>query len=382
MKYRIILAFTVVWAFAGTAQMEFSHAAKFEEVKAEAAKENKLIFIDAYTTWCGPCKWMAANVFPDPNVGAFYNEHFVNYKVDMEKGEGPELAEKYGVDAYPTFLILDANGELVHRYIGSTPAEDFIQNGRNAVDAEGQYFTLLKRYKNGERNVVFLEKIAVAALKASDEHSVDIIQTYLNAIPESKRMSDDQHKEMILYTATKFDSESFRLIVEHASEFQEGAIEMVVRRCVDFAYADAVQKKDETAMKAIQQEIRKQLGDAGNGLCDNLELSFYKQLGDAQKLKEAENRILSATTDWGLLNSAAWEYYETKTEKSDIKKALDWAKRSVKQDENYFNTDTYAHLLKKAGKNKSALRWAKRAVELGKASNQDVSATEELIRTI
>lgn len=382
MKSKIIAAFTIGLAFTGTAQMEFSHAATLDEVKVAAAKENKLIFIDAYTTWCGPCKWMAANVFPDPNVGAFYNEHFVNFKVDMEKGEGPELAQKYGVTAYPTFLILDANGELVHRYIGSTPAEEFIQNGKNAVDAESQYFTLLKRYKNGDRSVPFLEKIAKAALNASDDHSVEIIQTYLNAIPENKWMADEQHKQLVLFTATGFDSRSFQFIRDHASGFQDGAVEMVVYRCVDYSFAEVVKNKDEAAVAAIQQEVKKHLGEKGNGLCDNLELMFYRQLGDAQKLAEAENRILATTTDWGLLNSAAWGYYETKTEPSDIKKALGWAKRSVKLDENYFNTDTYAHLLKKAGKKKEALKWAKRAVELGKASNQDVTATEELIRSI
>ena len=43
----------------------------FQEVKAEAKKQNKIIFIDCYTSWCGPCKWMAKNVFTDKKVGDF-----------------------------------------------------------------------------------------------------------------------------------------------------------------------------------------------------------------------------------------------------------------------------------------------------------------------
>lgn len=381
-KKWIITILVLSGTVTGRTQMEFSHAATLDEVKIVAEKENKLIFIDAYTTWCGPCKWMAANVFPDPKVGEFYNEHFVNFKIDMEKGEGPTLAEKYDVNAYPTFLILDANGEMVHRFIGSTPAEDFIQNGRNAVDAESQYFTLLKRYNAGERDVTFLKKIALTAVKASNENSVEIIQTYLTSIPQNEWISDDQHKQLVLFSATSFGSESFRFILSHTDDFVDGAVEMVVRRCVDHSFAVAVQNKDEAAMTTIKQEIVKHLGEQGNGLCDNLELTFYQQLGDAKKLEEAEQRILASTTNWGLLNSAAWIYYETKTAKADIQKALGWAKRSVELDENYFNTDTYAHLLSKTGKKKSALKWAKRAVELGKANNQDVTETENFIRSI
>ena len=66
-----------------------------ESLKARAKSENKLIFIDAYTSWCGPCKWMASNVFTNDTVGKFFNQHFISSKIDMEKGEGIKFAEKY-----------------------------------------------------------------------------------------------------------------------------------------------------------------------------------------------------------------------------------------------------------------------------------------------
>ena len=61
---------------------------KWQDVLAKAKKENKIVFVDAYTTWCGPCKWMAANIFPTKEVGDVFNASFVNAKIDMEKGEG------------------------------------------------------------------------------------------------------------------------------------------------------------------------------------------------------------------------------------------------------------------------------------------------------
>ena len=116
----ILVAFTgvsVTFPEKGEAQetaatgIEFDHLT-FEEAKAKALEENKLIFIDAYTSWCGPCKRMAANVFTNEAVGAYFNENFINLKIDMEKGEGPAIGRKYRVAGYPTLLFVDETARL------------------------------------------------------------------------------------------------------------------------------------------------------------------------------------------------------------------------------------------------------------------------------
>src|SRR6185503_10815231 len=96
---------------------------------ARAKKEKKMIMVDAFTTWCGPCKWMAKNIFPNDTVAEFYNKNFINAKIDMEKGEGPDLAKKYEVGCYPTFLFIDGNGQLIHRQSGGGEVKSFIQLG-------------------------------------------------------------------------------------------------------------------------------------------------------------------------------------------------------------------------------------------------------------
>ena len=103
----------------------------FEELSLEAALEkaqleNKLVFVDAYAVWCGPCKWMDNNVFTDKKVGETYNEKFVNLKINMESKEGKAFAKKYPVAAYPTFLYLDTKGNVVHLVEGSCDVNTFI----------------------------------------------------------------------------------------------------------------------------------------------------------------------------------------------------------------------------------------------------------------
>ena len=104
----------------------------FEQALKEAKASNQLIFMDAYAEWCGPCKYMAANVFTDAEVGKLFNDKFINLKIDMEKGEGPALAAKYQVRAYPTLFFIDGDGNVVKKVLGAQPADKLIAIGNEA----------------------------------------------------------------------------------------------------------------------------------------------------------------------------------------------------------------------------------------------------------
>jgi len=105
-----------------------------ERAKEMAAESDKLIFIDAYTSWCGPCKRMAATSFKDEEVGEIFNDKFVNLKIDIEKdADGPEVAKLYKVRAYPTLLILDSKGKLLKSSVGFMTSDQLISLA-NSVD--------------------------------------------------------------------------------------------------------------------------------------------------------------------------------------------------------------------------------------------------------
>lgn len=106
----------------------------FEKAKKEATRSGKLIFIDAYTDWCGPCKRMAATSFKDQEVGELFNDNFVNLKVEMEKStDGKELSRLYRVRAYPTLLIVDGQGNLVKQLVGFQTKERLIAFAESAL---------------------------------------------------------------------------------------------------------------------------------------------------------------------------------------------------------------------------------------------------------
>ena len=131
MKRLLMLSFALLLGLTFASAQE-SRGIRFEsgslsEILAKAKKENKLVFMDVYASWCGPCKIMATQVFTQKKVGDYFNKTFVNAKFDAEKGEGVQIARRYGVEAYPTFLLLDGNGTLVGKMVGGSPANDFIQ---------------------------------------------------------------------------------------------------------------------------------------------------------------------------------------------------------------------------------------------------------------
>lgn len=109
--------------------IQFFHGT-WSEALALAKKENKLVFMDAYATWCGPCKGMSKNVFTNQKVGTFFNTNFINVKMDMEKGEGRTLARKYNTRAYPTLYFMNSEGKVVVKEVG------YLNNGQLLKAAE------------------------------------------------------------------------------------------------------------------------------------------------------------------------------------------------------------------------------------------------------
>ncbi|NCD68760.1 thioredoxin fold domain-containing protein [Mucilaginibacter sp. R11] len=103
------------------------------EALKQASLQHKYIFVDAYATWCGPCKMLKSTTFKDKDAAEFFNKNFVNVAIDMEKGQGPALASEWGMRAYPTLIIFDASGTPVLGTVGYIGAKDLVKFGQKAL---------------------------------------------------------------------------------------------------------------------------------------------------------------------------------------------------------------------------------------------------------
>ncbi|MFT6148460.1 MAG: thiol:disulfide interchange protein [Saprospiraceae bacterium] len=113
--------------------IKFIEGETHEAVLAKAQIEGKPIVIDFYTTWCAPCKWLEKDVFQLESVADYYNENFINYKVNAEDFDGVSLAQQYEVGAYPTLIFLKQDGTLLRKHEGTTTASNFMKWGKSAV---------------------------------------------------------------------------------------------------------------------------------------------------------------------------------------------------------------------------------------------------------
>lgn len=128
-----------------------------EQASAKAKAENKLIFLDCYTQWCGPCKKMSRDVFPQEQVGAYMNPKFINLKIDMESEYGAPLAKKLQIQAYPTFVIFNADAQEIGRFLGGSGAEEFIAKV-DEKSKDNSSSDLKARWESGDRDPQFLQQ--------------------------------------------------------------------------------------------------------------------------------------------------------------------------------------------------------------------------------
>ncbi len=140
----VLLAGCLVFIFAGETAYTLpvsksypSHIVFIENSWDEALKQaklqNKYIFVDAYASWCGPCKMLKVITFNNSKAAAFYNSNFINVSIDMEKGDGPALAAQWQLQAYPTLIIFNPQGVPVLGTVGFIKADDLIKFGKQAL---------------------------------------------------------------------------------------------------------------------------------------------------------------------------------------------------------------------------------------------------------
>jgi thiol-disulfide isomerase/thioredoxin len=150
------LVFLVACTFVQAQEAIQFKSVSFAEAKAEAKATGKLIFLDGYTSWCAPCKWMEGNVFNQTGVAQFYNTNFINTKFDCEVGEGIEIAKTYGIRSFPTYLFLDEEGTLVYRTQSRMEADRFLTEGKQALNKEFHIPSIQARFSAGEKDPTFL----------------------------------------------------------------------------------------------------------------------------------------------------------------------------------------------------------------------------------
>lgn len=361
------------------------------EVLAQAKTANKLIFVDAYATWCGPCKWMSKEVFTQEAVGTYFNTHFIAYKMDMEKGEGPDFAKLNAVEAYPTLLYFSPDGELLHRAAGARDVDDLLALSEAAMDPEQQLSGFVKRYEAGTKDKAFLTAYVDVLTNAGVEMEAVFFELWEQLTDEERQTTETL--QLMYYASQQFRSYKdplFAYLCEHQDKYGElmgaGTIKEVQRSTYVNGVYQIAQLEDKEQIAADSKHLLSLLPAYKRQFKRQLRYFQYaiKLAPSDHKVQQAYKRYLNVTKDAQDLHEAAWKICQQSDKPRELKKALKLVERSIASERNYINLDTKAVILYKMEAYRSAKDVAERAIEEGKALglDEELDGTRRLLDKI
>lgn len=360
----------------------------FADMLAKAKEEKKLIMVDAFTTWCGPCKLMDKNVFTNDTVAEFYNKHFINAKFDMEAGEGIDLTKKYEVTCYPTFLFIDGNGELMHRMSGLMPVKKFIELGASAMIPEKQFGFCEKVFNSDSVSpadmIQYITLRKQACMDVTDE-----LARYFSTQKEEE-FTNQQNWSVIRDFINDTSSTEFQYLISHRTDFDKLYTAEEVSRKIEQVYSSTLyrfiykEKPDVEGYKKMKERIMKLNLSSSEKIIFHADMAMYETTKDWQNFAKTALVYVDkySKDNYGLLNNIAWNFYENISDKAMLAKAEEWAKHSVELHPEYFNWDTYAALLYKNGKKAEAQSAVEKAIELAKKEGKEYDSTKKMLEKI
>jgi len=285
------------------AEIKFIENPTWTSVLEQAKKENKIIFLDAYATWCGPCKQMDAETYTNDAVANFYNANFINVKYDMEKGEGAMLADRYYVSAYPNLVFISPDGVMLHKGVGFVAANEFLTLAKTAKNPETQYYTLKKNALK-LTNAQFL-KFAKQAIELQDEDFgylskdflaakadilgdsdlIDLIMNYAFVLPKEKDLTYFSTGKSKILREGKYTEEDFE--------------ERLVSLAIQFALSDEVQVTDEIDFDAVKKILDKYVPERSFFVYNYFRTQYFLENKEMESALSAFNEILDNPTKVG-----------------------------------------------------------------------------------
>ncbi|MDF2514894.1 MAG: hypothetical protein K0R59_190 [Sphingobacterium sp.] len=387
-KLFFCLLFIPFMAVAQKKGIYFEHNTSWEKVKTMAKAKNKHIFVDCFTTWCGPCKYMASTIFPQENVGVFFNTNFINLKLQMDQtvadneevkswyAEAKRFEKDYAVAAYPTFLIFNPEGELVHRIIGGDRSGDaFIERAKLGLSPETQQAAVLKKFESTADDAGLARKVSIMALENSDDKLLKkSLDRYIMLVGVDSLFTTENLNLLLSRVASVTDPR-FKIIMDHKAKVDQllagkgtSADDILGAALFAEKIAPLLETDQQIDFEKLQRSLQKEYPQVDmKSILLFAKAAYYKKQKNWPALKDVTNEGLASEnryfTSANALNSSAWAIFEGCDDVACIQAAVAWSKKSLEDGEIAAYMDTYANLLYKSGDKESAIQWQKKAVE-------------------
>jgi len=400
--------------FGQNAGIKFTEYASWNQVLVAAKGQKKNIFIDAYTTWCGPCKKMDVEVYPNPRIGKYINDHFIAVKIQFDRTEkdqetvtkwyeiATDLQKRFSINAFPTMLFVSSEDQLFGKIVGFYGADTLLTSIININDPEINFLKKLEKYKAGSLTMTEFMDFAIQAkdykydsiaFNAAKLYKLKIIDT-----TKPQKLISPKLRVFMIYFGNIFSVNDplSRYIYAYKQSadlmFKEKYAQSFIEYLATRTYIDplmfpygklAIADPDWDLM---EENIRKKYDkDLAYKLTINAKVGYYTNKKDWQNaIKYMINRtdyLGLDTSAFGALSINNMVYdviFKYSTDTNQLRKGMKYMEVLLsKEKNNYFWIDTYANILYKAGMRQKAITEQKRAVALAEEKN-DLGTVKEL----
>ncbi len=325
----------------------------FADLLKKAQKQNKPIFLDCYTSWCGPCKMMANRIFTLKEVGDYFNQEFLNYKLDMEKGEGRDLAKKFNVKVYPTMLILNPSGEIIHKFCGGCPPGELLRKVKLGLDYENSYSKIKSEYKAGNRTPELMIKYFKVMSDACETRNINqSAEEYFFELSEIDRVSAEMWPIIEKY-AVNLNNKIAEYFINNGHKYAKIIDQGVYDKKIEYLLFPEVLRmiKEQTSkdefkkIKALIKKCNKNKHKTLDMLVDIAQLYFNKNTNKLFKYYVDNIEYLPNMRD-KLNLDLLWLHMINNTKGKDLTNIIDYIERQVDK-ANESSAYKYNYLLEK-----------------------------------
>lgn len=367
----------------GNTGIKFEQKLSWSQIKAKAKAEGKYIFIDAFATWCGPCKEMDKNVYPTEELGNYMTKKFISIKVQIDSTNNDDeqvrawyrdsknIVIDYKVFGFPSFLFLSPDGLLIHRGIGFKSAREFRQMAEDALNPRKQYYTLLDGYKRGKKEYSAMPEMVKIAeeLKQQDlaiQIADDYVKNHLATLNDDSLFTKENlsfigshlmflnYYDRIFQLIIKKPDEANRLM--ESADYSQQVVSLIITR--DEIYKKLWKPEGEFIYYTPQPDWKKMYATITKkygvlyaiNLIPPAQLLFYQQAANWSEYTKCVEKIIERNPpkrdgndflklvgnpiggdydNWGL-NNISWNMFLKCTDPILLKKALIWSDLSIK----------------------------------------------------
>ncbi|MGN0281587.1 MAG: thioredoxin family protein [Prevotella sp.] len=322
MRRHLMMILMLVCAGTAMAQGISFEKGNLDTVLEKARKEKKMVFIDAFATWCGPCKWMAKNVFTDAEVGKYFDENVVATAIDVERGEGPAVKSKYAIDGMPGYLFMDSEGNVIYRGMGSMPKDKFmtmVKKAKAIMDDPDNVGRYAAQYEQKKNDPAFLKTYLDKLKEGGSAGYYDVVENYLKV--QNTMKADGAEMVNFLYKHIRsltFGGEADRILSENLWTY---AWDAYVRKDIREEFQKlgkylaaqtteyAIERRDTTMLDMAIERVKAYGEQPAEGQRERLLMYYYSHTGEGEKYKALNRKEME-------------KYYNEKLNVTELREGL------------------------------------------------------------